>query len=118
MQDDTVLEHRIRSSATTIARVQVDERLVQANNRQQEEQQLSWKPPPQGWVSVQVDGSVRQPGSKAAAGGLIRDWTKRCLGAFVENLGSFTITRAELKGDGRGTSSSMDARSQKDPPPT
>ncbi|CAL1413655.1 unnamed protein product [Linum trigynum] len=53
-------------------------------------------------MSINTDGSVKQPGSLAAAGGLIQDWTGRCVDAFVENLGIFTITRAEIKAAIRG----------------
>ncbi|CAI0398918.1 unnamed protein product [Linum tenue] len=53
-------------------------------------------------MSINTDGSVKQPGSLAAAGGLIRDWTGRCVDAFVENLGICTITRAEIKAAIRG----------------
>ncbi|CAI0553386.1 unnamed protein product [Linum tenue] len=47
---------------------------------------------------INTDGSVRQPNSRATAGGLIRNDLGKCLGAFAANLGTCTITRAELKG--------------------
>ncbi|CAN1148547.1 Putative ribonuclease H protein At1g65750 [Linum perenne] len=34
----------------------------------------------------------------AAAGGLVRDANGRCLGAFTANLGTCSITRAEMRG--------------------
>ncbi|CAI0558367.1 unnamed protein product [Linum tenue] len=53
-------------------------------------------------MCVNTDGSVKQPGSEAAGGGIIRDWTGKCMGAFVENLGVCTITRAEIMAAIRG----------------
>ncbi|CAI0397149.1 unnamed protein product [Linum tenue] len=46
---------------------------------------------------INTDGSVQQPSSKAAAGGLMRDHTGKCMNAFISNLGICTITRAEIK---------------------
>ncbi|CAI0470655.1 unnamed protein product [Linum tenue] len=46
----------------------------------------------------QTDGSVLSPSGKAAAGGLLRDHLGRCKEAFVCNLGTCSITSAELKG--------------------
>ncbi|CAN1139789.1 Putative ribonuclease H protein At1g65750 [Linum perenne] len=47
---------------------------------------------------LNTDGSVLQPSSKAAAGGLLRDALGRCRAAFSLNLGSCSITRAEIRG--------------------
>ncbi|CAI0409128.1 unnamed protein product [Linum tenue] len=60
--------------------------------------QVGWKPPREGWVQVQTDGSVLGDSLAAAAGGLIRDRFGRCLDAFSCNLGVCSITSAELKG--------------------
>ncbi|CAN1165565.1 Putative ribonuclease H protein At1g65750 [Linum perenne] len=35
---------------------------------------LSWIPPPDAWFAINTDGSVIQPSSSAAAGGLVRQW--------------------------------------------
>ncbi|CAL1413056.1 unnamed protein product [Linum trigynum] len=59
--------------------------------------EIAWKPPREGWIQVQTDGSVIQPSGRAAAGGLLRDHLGRCLGAFSSNLGACSITRAELR---------------------
>ncbi|CAI0461020.1 unnamed protein product, partial [Linum tenue] len=60
---------------------------------------IGWKPPPpEGWVQIQTDGSILSPSGSAAAGGLIRDCLGRCLVAFAGNLGTCSITAAELKG--------------------
>ncbi|CAN1783047.1 Putative ribonuclease H protein At1g65750, partial [Linum perenne] len=53
---------------------------------------------PNDGVTLNSDGSVLVNGGKAAAGGLIRDGYGQCLQAFAMNLGSCTITRAELRG--------------------
>ncbi|CAL1413103.1 unnamed protein product [Linum trigynum] len=63
---------------------------------------LAWKPPPEGWVQIQADGSVLSPSGGAAAGGLIRDSMGRCRAAYVCNLGHCSITAAELKGAAEG----------------
>ncbi|CAN1193402.1 Putative ribonuclease H protein At1g65750 [Linum perenne] len=51
---------------------------------------------PFGGVTLNSDGSVLR--GKAAAGGLFRDSDGRCLAAYAMNLGSCTITRAEIRG--------------------
>ncbi|CAI0471250.1 unnamed protein product [Linum tenue] len=60
--------------------------------------QIAWKPPLADWIQIQSDGSVHHDSGKAAAGGLFRDHLGRCHRAFVCNLGSCSITSAELKG--------------------
>ncbi|CAL1355244.1 unnamed protein product [Linum trigynum] len=62
------------------------------------EEMISWKPPPPEWVCLNPDGSVIHDTGLAAAGGLIRDHTGRCLTAFALNLRACTITQAELRG--------------------
>ncbi|CAL1356638.1 unnamed protein product [Linum trigynum] len=62
------------------------------------EELIGWKPPPDGWVQIQSDGSVLSPSGSAAAGGLIRDCLGRCSVAYACNLGVCSITVAELKG--------------------
>ncbi|CAN1165568.1 Putative ribonuclease H protein At1g65750 [Linum perenne] len=58
---------------------------------------LSWIPPPDAWFAINTDGSVIQPSSSAAAGGLVRDSSGRLKACFSANLGSCTIMRAELR---------------------
>ncbi|CAL1353889.1 unnamed protein product [Linum trigynum] len=62
------------------------------------EAEISWKPPPPEWVTLNSDGSVLHDTGQAAAGGLLRDHTRRCLAAFACNLGYCSITQAELRG--------------------
>ncbi|CAI0456412.1 unnamed protein product [Linum tenue] len=66
--------------------------------RSYQQRQIAWNCPPEGWIQIQTDGSVLQPSGKAAAGGLLRDHLGKCKEAFVCNLGTCSITSAELKG--------------------
>ncbi|CAN1122620.1 Putative ribonuclease H protein At1g65750 [Linum perenne] len=58
---------------------------------------ISWILPPDDWLKINTDGSVTQPHSHAAAGGIIRNSQGRDLLAFSANLGSCSIMRAELR---------------------
>ncbi|CAN1181257.1 hypothetical protein LINPERHAP2_LOCUS35279 [Linum perenne] len=51
-------------------------------------------PGPSGWVTLNTDGSVDRRGSKATAGGLVRDHEGKFLTALTMNLGACSITRA------------------------
>ncbi|CAI0551222.1 unnamed protein product [Linum tenue] len=62
------------------------------------EVEIYWKPPPPEWVTLNSDNSIHTDSSHASVGGLIRDHTGRCLAAYAINLGSCSITRAELRG--------------------
>ncbi|CAN1162578.1 Putative ribonuclease H protein At1g65750 [Linum perenne] len=57
-----------------------------------------WRRPEQGWATINTDGSVLRNPTRAAAGGIVRRDDGRSLGAFVANLGSCSVTRAELRG--------------------
>ncbi|CAL1381633.1 unnamed protein product [Linum trigynum] len=101
-QEDHVLAHRIGCWTNTIRNAHLNDEASQEQPSTKTTKQLAWNPPPVDWMSIHTDGSVKQPGSLAAAGGLIRDWTGRCVEAFVENLGVCTITRAEIMAAIRG----------------
>ncbi|CAN1191106.1 Putative ribonuclease H protein At1g65750, partial [Linum perenne] len=60
--------------------------------------EISWDPGPLLGATINTDGSVKGPGHKASAGGVIRDSTGKALLAFTMNLGTSTITRAEING--------------------
>ncbi|CAN0880875.1 Putative ribonuclease H protein At1g65750 [Linum grandiflorum] len=62
------------------------------------ERDIGWKPGLAGWMTLNTDGSVRGRSSKASAGGLLRDAFGHCHAAFTQNLGSCSITRAEMRG--------------------
>ncbi|CAN1847757.1 Putative ribonuclease H protein At1g65750 [Linum perenne] len=61
-----------------------------------------WDPGLEGVMTINTDGSVNPLSKKATAGGLIRDYLGRCYLAFSSNLGSCTISRAELHGIAMG----------------
>ncbi|CAN1172909.1 Putative ribonuclease H protein At1g65750 [Linum perenne] len=64
---------------------------------QREEALIQWNPVPEGFITINTDGSVLHPSKQAAAGGIIRDWQGRKIAVFVANLGVCSIMRAELK---------------------
>ncbi|CAN1795223.1 Putative ribonuclease H protein At1g65750 [Linum perenne] len=61
------------------------------------EKRIAWDPPPDPWLTLNVDGSVLRQSNSAAAGGALRTVEGTVLFAFAANLGSCTITRAELR---------------------
>ncbi|CAN0885729.1 Putative ribonuclease H protein At1g65750 [Linum grandiflorum] len=60
-------------------------------------QLIGWRPGDEGWFTLSTDGSLRSPTKVAAAGGVIRTDTGRFVKAFAANLGSCSITRAEMR---------------------
>ncbi|CAN1801836.1 Putative ribonuclease H protein At1g65750, partial [Linum perenne] len=48
-------------------------------------------------ITINTDGSVIQPHSRAAAGGILRTSLGRPVSTFAANLGRCTIMRAELR---------------------
>ncbi|CAN1291848.1 Putative ribonuclease H protein At1g65750 [Linum perenne] len=48
-------------------------------------------------ITINTDGSVLQPHSQAAAGGILRTFLGRPVGSFAANLGRCSIMRAELR---------------------
>ncbi|CAN1279737.1 Putative ribonuclease H protein At1g65750 [Linum perenne] len=74
-----------------------DSRLHSGQGRRMEAQ-ISWKPGPVYWATVNVDGSVLRSPARAAAGGVVRSEDGRAIGAFVASLGSCSVTRGELSG--------------------
>ncbi|CAN0920858.1 Putative ribonuclease H protein At1g65750 [Linum grandiflorum] len=60
-------------------------------------QLIGWRPWDEGWFNLSTDGSLRSPTKVAAAGGVIRTDTCRFVKAFAANLGSCSITRAEMQ---------------------
>ncbi|CAN1726178.1 Putative ribonuclease H protein At1g65750 [Linum perenne] len=59
---------------------------------------IAWEPGPSDWWVLNTDGSFNSTRGKATAGGLLRDRAGQCLFAFTSNLGSCSITRAEIRG--------------------
>ncbi|CAN1792333.1 Putative ribonuclease H protein At1g65750 [Linum perenne] len=60
--------------------------------------EIVWDPGPDGWVTLNTDGSVNHSTGSATAGGLLRNHLGHCSAAFSANLGKCSITRAELRG--------------------
>ncbi|CAN1176456.1 Putative ribonuclease H protein At1g65750 [Linum perenne] len=61
------------------------------------EAHIGWKAGPSESVTVNMDGSVLQPHSHAAAGGILRDYQGRPICTFAASLGCCSIMRAELR---------------------
>ncbi|CAN1778948.1 hypothetical protein LINPERHAP1_LOCUS14569 [Linum perenne] len=58
---------------------------------------------------INTDGYVNPSTMGATTGGLIRDYLGRCYLAFISNLGSCSISRAELHGITTGLRLAWDA---------
>ncbi|CAN0917038.1 Putative ribonuclease H protein At1g65750 [Linum grandiflorum] len=60
-------------------------------------QLIGWRPGDEGCFTLSTDGSLRLPTKVAAAGGVIRTDSGCFVKAFSANLGSCSITRAEMR---------------------
>ncbi|CAN1794997.1 Putative ribonuclease H protein At1g65750 [Linum perenne] len=69
---------------------------------------IKWIPAPDEWVTINTDGSVIQPQSFAAGGGVIRNSHGAKLAAFAANFGRSSIMRAELRAAAVGLSMAWD----------
>ncbi|CAN1797106.1 Putative ribonuclease H protein At1g65750, partial [Linum perenne] len=70
------------------------DRLVSSSAQPRQEADIAWDSGPNGWVTLNSDGSVDASRSGATAGGLVRDNQGRCMLAYTMNLGRCSITRA------------------------
>ncbi|CAN1822650.1 Putative ribonuclease H protein At1g65750 [Linum perenne] len=61
-------------------------------------QLIGWRLGGEGWFTLNTGGSFRPSSNLVAAGGIIRDDQGRFVSAFVSNLGSCSVVRAEMKG--------------------
>ncbi|CAN1269113.1 Putative ribonuclease H protein At1g65750, partial [Linum perenne] len=61
------------------------------------ETHIGWKAGPSDCITINTDGSVLHPDSRAAAGGILRDYLGRPLCSFAANLGRCSIMRAKLR---------------------
>ncbi|CAI0469994.1 unnamed protein product [Linum tenue] len=57
----------------------------------------SWQPPPDGWVKLNVDGSVKGDPPSSAIGGVARDPTSNWIAGFSTHVGLCSVLEAELK---------------------
>ncbi|CAN0905128.1 Putative ribonuclease H protein At1g65750 [Linum grandiflorum] len=60
-------------------------------------QLIGWRPGDERWFTLSTDGSLRSPTKVPAVGGVLRTDTGRFVKAFAANLGSCSITRAEMR---------------------
>ncbi|CAN1830428.1 hypothetical protein LINPERHAP1_LOCUS32848 [Linum perenne] len=58
---------------------------------------IGWMTGPSDCITINTDGSVLQPHSRAAAGGIIRTSLGRPVSTFAANLGRCSIMRAKLR---------------------
>ncbi|CAN1809534.1 Putative ribonuclease H protein At1g65750 [Linum perenne] len=58
---------------------------------------IGWKAGPSDCITINTDGSVLQPHSRAAAGDILRTFLGRPVSTFAANLGRCSIMRAELR---------------------
>ncbi|CAN1157085.1 Putative ribonuclease H protein At1g65750 [Linum perenne] len=82
----------------TVAVAGIRDARTQNGRDSREQVEIAWDPGPPGWTTVNTDGAVNQSSGKAAAGGLARNSSGQCLGAFAMYIGYCSITRAELRG--------------------
>ncbi|CAN1242896.1 Putative ribonuclease H protein At1g65750, partial [Linum perenne] len=73
-----------------------DLRRMNTNLHRKIEVEVGWKAAGYPSATLNTDGSVLRTTGVAAAGGAIRNWQGRTIDAFTANLGSCSITRAEL----------------------
>ncbi|CAN0919581.1 Putative ribonuclease H protein At1g65750 [Linum grandiflorum] len=60
-------------------------------------QLIGWRPSDESCFTLSTDGSLRSPTKSTAAGGVIHTDIWRFVKAFASNLGSCSITRAEMR---------------------
>ncbi|CAN0890369.1 Putative ribonuclease H protein At1g65750 [Linum grandiflorum] len=70
----------------------------QAHAKKKVIKQIGWCAENHPWVTLNTNGSVINPDSKDAAGGVLRNSDGNVLRAFMSNLGVCSITRADLRG--------------------
>ncbi|CAN1181654.1 Putative ribonuclease H protein At1g65750, partial [Linum perenne] len=71
---------------------------ISVNHNTRLQVEIAWRPGLGGAVTLNSDGSVDRARGKATAGGLIRNAEGRCVLAYTMNLGTCSITRAEMRG--------------------
>lgn len=57
---------------------------------------IRWEPPDHNWVKLNCDGSVTDLGERSGVGGVFRNSSGDFLLGFAANMGSLSITEAEL----------------------
>lgn len=82
----------VKIKATKIQRISTTP--MGMNNRQVEKW-ICWSPPIWPWCKSNTDGAIKKAG-ETSAGGLIRDHNGAWVASFGMNIGSCSITVAEL----------------------
>ncbi|KAL4370604.1 hypothetical protein AHAS_Ahas06G0082400 [Arachis hypogaea] len=60
--------------------------------------QVGWKPPPKGWLKLNVDGASVANAGKAGCGSLLRDENGKWIAGFTHTIGNCSAFIAELWG--------------------
>ncbi|CAL1403037.1 unnamed protein product [Linum trigynum] len=90
---------RVQAWITVVRDALDKDRLIhQPNPPIRTEVEISWKPPPPEWVTLNTDGSVIGATGQAAAGGLLRDHLGRCLLAFTFKPGDLLYHPGRVEG--------------------
>ncbi|CAN1732114.1 Putative ribonuclease H protein At1g65750, partial [Linum perenne] len=82
-------------------------------DRRRRETLISWIPASDDWITVNMDGSVLQPQSQAAGGGIVRDSHGNKIAAFSANFGRCSIMRVELRAAALGLETAWDSGCRK-----
>ncbi|CAN1186113.1 Putative ribonuclease H protein At1g65750 [Linum perenne] len=81
-----------------VAEASTRSKWISDNHNTSHQLEIAWRPDLGGAVTLNSDGSANRIRGKATAGGLIRNAEGRCFLAYTMNLGSCSITRAEMRG--------------------
>ncbi|CAN1166059.1 Putative ribonuclease H protein At1g65750 [Linum perenne] len=100
---------RSRRWQEMVERAMARDEIIQGNHMLKRRAEISWVAGPAGWITLNSDGSVQGQQGKAAAGGLLRDNNGTCVLAYTMNLGTCSITRAEIRGALEGIRRAWDA---------
>ncbi|XP_075508178.1 uncharacterized protein LOC142545090 [Primulina tabacum] len=74
---------------------------------------VRWIPPPEGWCSLEVDGSCKQSIRKAGGGGLLRNEYGDWMIGFMHNIGWCSIEEAKLWAAYKGLQMAWEAGQRK-----
>ncbi|CAN1176738.1 Putative ribonuclease H protein At1g65750 [Linum perenne] len=77
--------------------MRADSQVISKVAPQRIDTQIRWMAGPSNCITINTDGSVIQPHSHAAAGGILLTWLGRPVSTFAANLGLCSIMRAELR---------------------
>ncbi|CAN1243679.1 Putative ribonuclease H protein At1g65750, partial [Linum perenne] len=77
--------------------MRADSQVISKVASQRIDTHIGWKAGPCDCITINADGSVLQPHSQAAAGGILRTSLGRPVSTFAANLGRCSIMRAKLR---------------------